>query len=223
MAKTQLKEQALELRKGGKSIKTISSILKVSPSTASVWCRDIALSDRAIKAIAKNGKENSIIGLMRYSERKREERKRAEVLQFTSGKKRLGKLKERDIYCIGLGLYWGEGYKTGNQEFGFSNSDSRMILFYLKWLKTTFDISKTQLILRVSINESHRRRISEVENYWSKITGVPLSQFTKPSLIKTASKKIYANESVHMGTLRIKVRNGTTMRREVIGAIKSIS
>jgi hypothetical protein len=135
----------------------------------------------------------------------------------------LGSLSKRDIYCVGLGLYWGEGYKQGNREFGFTNSDPKMLLFYIIWLKQVFAIKKSDLILRVSINALHTKRIKDVESYWSKITNVPPAQFTKPSLIKTTSRKIYSNHSTHFGTLRIKVRLGSDYREQTLGAIELLS
>lgn len=222
MAKIKEKEQAILLRKKGMSIGEIAQALFVSKSTVSGWCRDISLSDEAISRIAKKGKQKSVEGLMRYSESVRQKRiKNTQVSMFV-GAKRLGELSDRDIYCIGLGLYWGEGYKTGSQEFGFTNSDPQMVTFYIRWLKVVFNIKKEDLILRVSINQLHEHRIEEVEKFWSGHIDVPRCQFTKSSFVKTASKKVYKNQSSHMGTLRIKARRGTSMRREVLGAIKSI-
>lgn len=97
-----------------------------------------------------------------------------------------------------------------------------MIIFYLRWLETVFKIDKKSLILRVSINESHYNRIKTVESYWSDITNVPLEQFTKPSLIATATKKQYRNHTNHYGTLRVKVRGGSDYREQILGAIKTI-
>ena len=133
-----------------------------------------------------------------------------------------GALTERDVYCIGLGLYWGEGYKKGSQELGFTNSDPKMIQFYIHWLERVFKINRAELILRVSINGIHKYRIKDVEKQWSQVTGIPLSQFTKSSLIKTDSKKVYGNMETHLGTLRIKVRKGTTLRREILGSLEGI-
>lgn len=152
----------------------------------------------------------------------RENRQKAIKEDMRKGLSMVGDVSERDIMCIGLGLYWGEGYKRGSQEFGFTNSDDKMIRFYIKWLQVVFGIKKSDLILRVSINESHKARIKQVENFWSSVTNVPLSQFTKPSLIKSASKKLHSHKDVHYGTLRIKVRRGTTKRRIVLGVIQSL-
>ncbi len=204
------------------SIGEIAKKLAVSKSTVSLWCRDIPLSSKAIERISQKGKQKSVSALLRHAEKIRQKRLADVARSMRIGADKLGTLSNRDIYCIGLGLYWGEGYKTGSQEFGFTNSDPHMITFYLRWLQVTFSVQTEDLILRVSINQSHKNRIAEVERFWSRHTGVPLHQFTKPSFVRSTSKKVYKNHSSHMGTLRIKVRKGTSLRREVLGAIKSI-
>lgn len=221
MAKSKQKIDAFELRKGGHSISDIAKKLQVSKSTVSGWCRDIVLSDKAIAIIAKNSQSKSTTALLHYSESVRLKRQVDTSVSFEIGKQRLGCMSEKDIFCIGLGLYWGEGYKKGSQEFGFTNSDKGMVLFYLRWLETVFGTKKCDLILRVSINELHRARVDEVEQFWSKLLDVPRSQFTKISLIKMQSKKVY-KDTKHMGTLRVKVRRGTSLRREVLGSLEGI-
>jgi DNA-binding MarR family transcriptional regulator len=222
MAKVKEREKAILLREQGVSIADIAVQLKVSKSTVSHWCRDIVLSNEALQTVVERSKSKSTLAILRYTEGLRHKRQQAVIHDERKGAKFLGSLSERDIYCIGLGLYWGEGYKHGSQEFGFTNSDSTMIKFYLKWLKTTFDIEKEDLILRVSVNSLHQSRISEIHNFWVQVTGVPFYQFTKPSFLKSKSKKIYSDPEQHFGTLRVKVRRGTSMRREVMGAIKTI-
>lgn len=223
MSKIKEKEKAQKLRRNGSSIGEISRELHVSKSTVSIWCRDISLSKEAMRRIAAKGKEKSIMGLMKYSESVRKNRLRETELSMKRGADDLGELTKRDVYCLGLGLYWGEGYKRGSQEFGFTNSDPSMIQFYIYWLKTVFGVRRSDLILRVSINISHKKRVNEVEAFWVQKTGVSLDQFSKTSFIKTQSKKVYENSESHFGTLRVKVRKGTRMRREVLGALKSIS
>lgn len=223
MAKIKEKEQAIILRKKGKSISYIAKELLVSKSTVSIWCKDITLSRRQINIIAAKTKHESTKALLFAAEQKRNERiiKTAQMKKI--GSEEVGKLSDRDIFMVGLGLYWGEGYKKGSQEMGFTNSDLSMIKFYIKWLRKTYSIPKTRLTLRVSINSIHKDRIHEVERYWSKHTGIQLSQFTKTSLIKIRSKKVYENKNIHYGTLRIKVQRGTNLRRQVMGSIESLA
>ena len=223
MAKNYERERALILRRKGTSITDIAKQLNISKSTARYWCRDIELSPTRIKALASKSKIKGVESFLKIAEEKRSLRKKSIEEATSRAKSRLGKLSNRDIFCIGVGLYWGEGYKSGSQEFGFTNSDSRMILFYIHWLKIVFGVTRKNLILRVSINHIHHHRIGEVQRYWSRVTNVPLEQFTKPSLIKIASAKKYTNHLKHYGTLRVKVRNGTMPRREVLGTIEGIA
>lgn len=222
MAKIKEREEAIELRVAGKSIGEIAKKLHVSKSTASFWCRDIILTDRQIQTIARKSRHHATEALLRSSELRRAKREEDTEIQTNLGKKDVGPLSKRERMLVGLGLYWGEGYKRGSQELGFTNSDPDMILFYIRWLQQVYEVGKDRLILRVSINEQHRYRISEVEKYWSTLTEVPLSQFTKSSLIKTASTKLYTKKDAHFGTLRVKVKRGTSLRRRILGSIEAL-
>jgi len=218
MAKQKEKFEAIQLRKSGKSIGVIAKSLNVSKSTVSFWCKDISLSQKQIAKIASDSKHHATSALLQSSERQREERQKNIANALLSGKNKVGILSDRDIFMLGLGLYWGEGYKKGSQELGFTNSDPSMITFYIRWLKITYDISKERLIFRISINCHHEKRAEEVLKYWSDLLGVPINQFTKTSFIKTTTKKQHYTEK-HYGTLRVKARNGTMLRHQILGSI----
>jgi len=222
MTKPLLHQKAISLRTHGHSINFIAETLSVSKGTVSHWCKDISLSEKQLDLIARRSKHKATLSLLKASERQRMQRKAAIELATNHGKNDVGHISKRDMHMIGLGLYWGEGYKSGNQELGFTNSDPEMIVFYINWLCTIYKVSKKDLTLRVSINDQHAKRISQVHSYWSKATGIPQSQFTKISLIKNQSKKVYENLNTHFGTLRVKVRRGTEIRRRILGSISAI-
>lgn len=223
MAKIKERTRARELRLHGRSIKEIAETLRVSKSTVSNWCREIQLSEKQIEKIAKRSKHHATAALLRSAEERRTKRLADVATASTHARERTLPLSRRDRYILGLGLYWGEGYKTGNQELGFTNSDPRMIGFYIRWLEEIFDISKSDLTLRISINKVHQKRIHRVTQYWSQVTGIPVRQFTKPSFIVAKLKKVYADHENHFGTLRIKVKKGTQLRREILAAIEFIA
>ena len=57
---------------------------------------------------------------------------------------------------------------------------------------------------------------------WADETGIPLSQFGKPTFISGYnSSKL--NERSYRGTLRIKVRRGTSLRRRILASIVEIN
>lgn len=157
------------------------------------------------------------------AENKRQRRQKEVSHLKREGLKEIGKLTKRDIFLAGLAMYWSEGYTSDvNDEVGFSNSNPQMVLFMLKWFKEICKISKNRFILRVGINKNYKNKAREIEKYWSSITGISLIQFTKPSIKDIQTKKLYNNPSTYYGTLRIKVRRGTRLRRKLMGWIEGL-
>jgi len=223
MAKTLEKNKARKLRQKGKSINEIAKKLNIAKSTISLWCRDIRLNPKQIERLAKRQESGSYKGRMKFLERIRKERIKEVAFLQKQGIKEIGKLNKRDLFISGIAMYWSEGYTySSGDQVGFTNSDPKMILFILKWFKEICKIPIDRLTLQVKINKIHRNRVKKVENYWSKITGIPLTQFNKTVLLKTESKKIYLNYNTHYGTLRIIVRRGTRLRRKINGWIEGL-
>jgi hypothetical protein len=223
MAFQALREEAQKLRGEGKSISEIVSRLNASKSTVSYWCRDIILTRAQQRMLARRQRHAGAAGRLRAAELKRAERVMRSEKDAAQGVRDVGFLNQRDIYILGLALYWGEGYKSGNEECGLTNSDPMIILTFVRWLKSVYGISSKDLVLRVSINQTHRHRVSQVEQHWSRVTGIPLSQFTATSLIRSASRKIYRDTETHFGTLRVKVRKGTSLRRRILGSLNALN
>ena len=74
MKKDSIKAKALVLRQQGESINSIAKKLSISKSTASVWCRDIALSETQQKILSEKSNRRAISALLHASEKKRSER-----------------------------------------------------------------------------------------------------------------------------------------------------
>jgi len=224
MARIKEKNKVLKLRQKGKSISEIVKKLDVPKSTVSQWCRDVQLTQKQIGRLAKRQESGSYKGRMKFLERIRRERMEEVVKLRKEGSKEIGNLNRRDLFIAGVAMYWSEGYTyPGGDQVGFTNSDPKMILFILKWLKEICKIPVERLSLQIKINKLHKNRIKDVENYWSKLTKVPLSQFNKTILIKSSIKKTYPNSNVHYGTLRIVVRQGTKLRRKIHGWIEGLA
>ena len=223
MAKIKEKIQAQKLRHKGRGISEIAQILSVSKSTVSVWCQNISLNTVQINQLIARQESKNHEGRLRGAEKVRQKRLKEVELLRKQGIKEIGNISEKEFFVAGIAMYWSEGYTAPvNYEVGFTNSDPRMILFMLEWFKKCCEISNDRFSLRVGINEIHKNRIKKVEKYWSYLTKIPLSQFNKISLKKTKSKKIYENHNDHYGTLRIKVRRGTRLRRKIDGWIEGL-
>jgi len=223
MAKTLERDEAHSMRRKGVSITKIATTIGVSKSTVSYWCRDIVLSEKQLERLISIRKHAGQASLIRIAEAKRTERIEITKKALQRGAEDVGTLTKRDLFMIGLALYWGEGYKSGNEECGFTNSDPKIINVYIHWLTSIYKIKKDDLILRVSINKLHEHREKSVMRFWSRTTNIPLSQFTTTSFIQSRVKKHYTNTKTHYGTLRIKVRRGSMLRRQIMGSLAHIA
>lgn len=223
MYNLKIKNQAKKLRKKGQTVRDIATNLGVSFSTVSFWCRDIKLSESVIKRMIFLKKEKSTKGLLRYSEIKRAQRIKNTIFQKNQGANIVANLSKRDVLMVGLGLYWGEGYKESNGELGFTNSNIDIIRFYLVWLNI-FNVSKKDLIFRLSINQIFKNQEKSIKNFWVKELKIKSIQFTKTTFIKTNLKKAYTKRgNKYGGILRVKVRKGLILKNRILGAIEHIA
>ena len=219
MAHTLLRDKARVLRSRGTSLNEITNRLKVSKSTIRYWCRDIALSDRQQQRLFSKQK----LGGIRAAELMRKQRLLRTRQLIGEGKEEVGRLSPRELLLVGAALYWAEGYRKGDGEFGFTNSDPKMIRLIVRWLQTVCGVNRDKIHLRICINSRLRTRLHELHRYWSKIANIPAHQFSHPTLIKIANKKRYLNPRGYCGTLRIKVRNSTNLRRKITGWIEGLA
>jgi len=223
MYSIQIKNQAVQFRKKGKSIYDIARMLNLKPTTISYWCKDIRLSDSLIKKISNNGKKKARRAMLIYTEKQRMERLHRQATERKVGRKLLGRLSHRDLTMVGLGLYWGEGYKGINGELGFTNSNPDIIRFYLNWL-VILGISKKNLIFRLTINNIFMNQEKRLKRFWFTKLGVRESQFTKTTLIKSILKKADPSRgNSYRGILRVKVRRGNALKNRILGALEHIS
>jgi hypothetical protein len=221
MSKSVQKIEARKLRFGGKSIKKIAKTLHVSIGSVSVWCRDIELSSDQKKTLESNARdpyyEGRGIYLRRLKKRIDLKNKRLE----DAGIREIGKLNKRELFLTGAALYWAEGFKKDSQ-VGLASLDAKMIKYYIKWLKICFGYQESDLIFRVTVNISHRHRIIEIEEYWSKLLDISIDQFQKPFFQNFKWKKTYENPNSYFGVLRVKVRKSKDFLRKIHGYIEGL-
>jgi len=88
-------------------------------------------------------------------------------------------LQDRKLKTTGIVLYWGEGYKAlGGHSVDFANCDPAMVVTFLKFLRKICGVNESRL--RVLLYCYSNQDIPELLKFWSKLTHIPLSQFSKP-------------------------------------------
>lgn len=219
VAKSKEKLLARKYRKQGKSIKFIASRLSVSPSTASVWCKDIELTQDQINQLEKQARD-PMYGRRLLNVRKQQKARLMKIEQLRNmGIKEIGRMNKRELFLFGVALYWSEGFKKDNQ-VGFANSNPDMIKIFIKWLVDCCGIDPDNLTYRVTINRSHQHRVGEIHKYWIDVCMAQETQFQKPFYQNVVWKKQYENPNDYYGVLRVRVRKSTDFLRRIHGWIE---
>lgn len=86
--------------------------------------------------------------------------------------------QEIKLKIAGLMLYWGEGAKRNANRIDFANSDPEMILVFLKFLRKIYQVKESKF--RIYLYSYHSLPTDDLINYWSNLTNIPISQFSKP-------------------------------------------
>jgi hypothetical protein len=216
--KYDLKEKAIALRKKGNTYSEILQQIPIAKSTLSDWLHSVGLSKYQRQRLT----EKKLLSAKHGGEAKHLQRIEKMAAIIKTAKAEVGPLSKRELWLMGVMLYWAEGSKEKEYRPGtgvlFTNMDPLMICFFIHWLETAFGVNKTDLIFEITIHETHRHRLKEIINYWSKIIGIPSQAFShiyfKKASIKTNRKNI--NET-YFGVIRIKVRSSTDLNRSIAG------
>ena len=212
------KQKAVALRLRGKSFGEIrTQIPNLSKSTLSGWIKHVKLTPEQEQILQKR------IGRITYNARartawtKREKRLGQIRLTTQQAKQELPILIANPLFVLGVSLYWAEGSKT-EERIQFSNSDPRLIKIMLRWFKEIGKIPKEKMHVHIYIHEIYRNE--RCEEFWSKITGIPVSRLGKTTY-KPTPHKVKKNLE-YKGVCRIDI-GSTSLFRRMMGWQQGIS
>ncbi|MEU6767219.1 hypothetical protein ABZ916_32545 [Streptomyces sp. NPDC046853] len=212
-AKDDLRERARELRLQGLTYDQIQLELGCSKGSISLWVRDLPKPERQrtreeASAIARRGWEVTM-------RRREEERRRTK--EAATGE--IGTLSDRELFLLGVGLYWAEGAKAKphrpQERVDFINSDPHMIQVYLAWLRL-LGVSADRLRFHVAIHDS--ANVAAAERFWAELTGAAPSAFGKTTLKKHNPRTNRKNVGEdYRGCLLVRVQQGADLYRRIEG------
>lgn len=219
--RSNIKTRSISLRKKGKTFREISSLLQIPLGTTHLWTKHIKLNKKQIQNIKTSHHKKLLKGRKLAAKRQKQQTHKRNTAEKQLGKNLIGNnLSTRDLLLLGAGLYWAEGFKKDSR-LGFANSDPQMIKLFLTWLFKIGNIPKSDIRLRVGINQQYKKNIKSIEKKWSEITSIPLSQFQKPSFQKTSLKKQYRNTD-YLGVLRIRANNQINFYYKILGMVSKL-
>lgn len=224
--KVREKEMAIELRISGASIKEIADILKVAPSSVSVWVREIVLtSDQksVLKArcVRKKTKKEKLAKKknIRYGRQKFSETYRNRRIQCQEKGRQRVRNEDRD-YLAGCSLYWAEGAKNKNT-LVFVNSDQAMMKFFIGFIRKYFDISEESIRLTIYCYSGNGLSVGEIKGRWLSILDLKEENITQVRVDKPSktSKGKAVKDKLPYGMCRIAIGR-TDVVQEMFGAIQ---
>lgn len=124
----------------------------------------------------------------RYISAEREKRRTQESLDvfFSDAKHTISKRKDvfKDVFSdptiskiLASLLYWCEGYKKFRGNIAFVNSDSALIMAFLKLFRRGFNLEEKKFRARLHVHLYHSE--PELRKFWAKITDIPTTQFSR--------------------------------------------
>ncbi|UMX47801.1 MAG: hypothetical protein L7H18_05175 [Candidatus Nealsonbacteria bacterium DGGOD1a] len=191
----QFREQAIKLRKDGKTYKEICGLLdvKIPKSTLSGWCKDIPLPSGYGKKLTayklftlQKARKFAVIAIHKKIERK--------IERYREINRHLPDvIKSADTAKIALAmLYLGEGGKNVRHCLYFGNSDPLTIGLFLSLLRRVYKLDEKKF--RCTVQCRADQNIQKLEHFWANITKIPLNQFYEaridPRTVDKPSKKL---------------------------------
>lgn len=108
-------------------------------------------------------------------------------------------VKEEKLKVAALMLYWGEGAKRGHV-VDLANSDVSVIIIFLKFLREICQVDEQRL--RVYAYCYGNQDVNRILKYWSRVTKIPLTQFSQPYVRQDYSMK--AGRQMEYGMIHIR-------------------
>ncbi len=214
-----MKARAIKLRMDGNSYSSISKALGTPKSTLSDWLKGVPFSPNSdtLQRISQ--------APINSAKTWRAKRSLSIYQANTLAHKEIGELSERDLMMFGIGLYLGEGAKS-IESVRFVNSDPKVIRLCVAWLKKICGVGMGNLTLAVHTYPDND--IDEIVEFWSKTTGISISEFGKTQVDRRLGKLTSHHNKLPYGTVDLRVRAkgnpkfGVFLHRRIMGWIGAI-
>lgn len=219
--KTKEKTKAIKLRKQGLSYSEILGKIPVAKSTLSLWLESVGLSKEQKQRLT----EKKLSSMRRGWEARHKQRLDITKVVKDRARADIDKISKRDLWLMGVMLYWAEGHKEKEKSspVRFTNSDPQMVKLFLEWLYNACSFRKKDISCEIYLHETARIRETSIRNYWSETLGIPLIQFKK---IRWKKNKINTKRKNtgkdYNGLVRITVGKSTDFNRKITGWIEGI-
>lgn len=204
--KVEEQNEARRLRSEGWTMPDIAAELGVSRSSVSLWVRDVAYVPRRPPRSGFVKREPNALA----------RRKQAEIERLLAeGRERIGELSERDLLIAGTALYAGEGFK--DRQVGMANTDPRILVFFVAWLRRFFDVDERRLKVALYLHDG--LDLDAATAYWSALLDITPDRFLKP--YRAVADQTRRRSKHEMGCPRVTYTCSHTLRA-VLGLVDAL-
>lgn len=188
------KLKAQQMRKEGKSYTEILQILRISKSTVSQWCKDIELTQEQLEKLYSSKKAGALRGSIIAAKNKQQKSLLSSEIKYEEGIREVGLLSQRDRFMAGIAFYISEGTKV-NKTVCFTNSDPLMVKFMVEWFQEFGHVPLLKFRGAIWIHSGLNEK--RAKEYWSSLTGIPLSNFYKSYIAERKDKSRKIRKQLH--------------------------
>jgi hypothetical protein len=211
-AKDELREKCRQLRLAELTYDDIAELTGASKGSLSLWLRDLPRT-------FPGSKEQRQARLESTCAKNREDRAVRRAAKISSAASAVGPLGDRELFFVGLALYWAEGTKSKpwaiRDRVTFVNSDPSVILVFMRWL-ALIGVSLDRCRFRVAIHES--ADVPGAEKYWAELIGFDVETIYRSTLKRHQPKTTrYNTGESYRGCLVINIAKSAELYRSVEG------
>ena len=193
-----VREQVFSLRQQGYSYNIISARTGISKGTLSDWLSEVEYIPNA-EVLGRIGRARTA-AVVAQRQKKLQSIEKAHRMAIGD----IGSVSKRDLLMVGLGVYIGEGSKTGGIT-RIVNSNPLIIRLTLRWLKEVFGVPSKSFKVRINLYPDNN--IKETLRHWSKQLNIPLEQFQETYVDTRTGKKMFKKGKLPYGTAHVTVQS----------------
>ena len=223
MSKSTEKLEALKLRRKGLSIKDIAKKLRVSPGSVSLWCQEVVLTVAQKNVLKRKqylaGQQGRQKGADMNKAKRTGALANAEMLAIDE----IREVSNRELFYLGLGIYWGEGVKSRTGQTSVVNSDPRILRVMIRWFTECLSVRISDFRPYVYISIMHKKREQIIMRHWEEVLGLPAQQFKSPIYLTQKPKQKYENHDSYFGVVALRVSRSTNLKYRILALLSVLS
>ncbi len=180
------RENAIQLRKTGKSYSEIREKLRIPKSTLSDWLGPADWSLKIQKKLRECSKVSSKVRLQFLNKIRGERLNKVYKEAKNEAQKELSELKYHPLFIAGVVAYWGEGDKVSDYNVRITNTDPAMIRLFVDFLKNVCQVPPERIKAWLLIYPDLEER--KCLQFWTEKAGLKEQNFNKTITINGRHK-----------------------------------